>query len=75
MEYDQIGKILLIAGVVALIVGALFLVLGKTPFGRLPGDINVTNGNFTCVAPIVTMLLVSIILTVIVNIVLALLRR
>ena len=75
MQYDQIGKLLLIVGVMALIVGALFLVLGETPFGRLPGDITVTNGNFTCVAPIVTMLLVSIILTVIVNIVLALLRR
>ena len=75
MQYDQIGKLLLVVGVVALIVGALFLVLGKTPFGRLPGDITVTTGNFTCVAPIVTMLLVSIILTVIVNIVLALLRR
>ncbi len=75
MQYDQIGKLLLIVGVVALVIGALFLVLGKTPFGRLPGDINITNGNFTCVAPIVTMLLLSIILTVVVNIVLGLFRR
>ncbi len=75
MQYDQIGKLLLIVGAVALVVGLVFLLLGKTPFGNLPGDINFTNGNFTCIAPIVTMLLVSLVLTVIVNIVLALFRR
>ena len=75
MQYDQIGKLLLVAGAVALVVGFLFLLLGKTPLGRLPGDINISNGNFTCVAPIVTMLLVSVVLTIVVNIVLSLLRR
>ena len=75
MQYDQLGKVLLIVGAVVLVVGLIFLLLGKTPFGNFPGDINITNGNFTCIAPIVTMLLVSVILTVIVNIVLALFRR
>lgn len=75
MQYDQIGKVLLIGGAVALVVGLIFLLLGKTPFGRLPGDINITSGNFTCIAPIVTMLLVSLILTVIVNFIIALFRR
>ncbi len=75
MQYDQIGKLLLIGGAVALLVGLLFLLLGKTPFGRLPGDITITSGNFTCIAPIVTMLLVSLVLTVIVNFLAALFRR
>ena len=75
MQYDQLGKILLIAGVVAAVVGLLFLLLGKTPFGRLPGDINISTGNFTCIAPIVTMLLISVILTIVVNVVLGLLRK
>jgi hypothetical protein len=75
MQYDQLGRVLIILGAVVVVAGILFLVLGKTPFGRLPGDINITNGNFTCVAPIVTMLLVSLVVTVVVNIVLSLFRK
>jgi hypothetical protein len=75
MQYDQIGKLLLVVGAAALVVGLIFLLVGKTPFGRLPGDITITNGNFTCIAPIVTMLLFSLILTIVVNILLGLLNR
>jgi hypothetical protein len=75
MQYDQLGRVLIILGAVVVVAGILFLVLGKTPFGRLPGDITITNGNFTCVAPIVTMLLVSLVVTIVVNIVLGLFRK
>lgn len=75
MDYDQIGKLLIVVGAVALVVGILFFLLGRTPLGRLPGDITITNGNFTCVAPIVTMLLVSVVLTIVVNIVLSRFRK
>ncbi len=75
MQYDQLGRVLIILGAVVVVAGILFLVLGKTPFGRLPGDITITNGNFTCVAPIVTMLLVNLVVTIVVNIVLSLFRR
>lgn len=75
MEYDQIGKLLFVVGAAVLVVGVVFLLIGKTPFGRLPGDITIINGNFTCIAPIVTMLLLSIILTIVVNIILGLLNR
>jgi hypothetical protein len=37
--------------------------VGKGWFGRLPGDIMVTRGNFTFAFPVVTCLLVSIVLT------------
>ena len=75
MQYDQIGRVLITLGAVVVVACILFLVLGKAPFGRLPGDIAITNGNFTCVAPIVTMLLVSLVVTIVVNIILALFRR
>ncbi len=69
MPYDQIGKILLGLGFIILLVGLLFLLIGRfSPLGRLPGDINISNGNFTCVAPLATMLLLSLLLTLIVNI-------
>ena len=76
MQYDQLGRILIAVGAGVLVLGALFLLLGRSNFlGRLPGDFTFSSGNFTCVAPIATMLLLSIVLTIILNIVLRLFNR
>ena len=75
MTYDQIGKLLLLAGVVALVAGVVFLLLGRTPLGRLPGDLTFNTGPVTCFMPLATMLLVSVILTVVINVVLRLFNR
>ena len=47
----------------------LFLTLGGRflPLGRLPGDIYIQRGNFTFYFPLVSGLLLSLILTLIVN--------
>ena len=46
------------------------LLAGKIPgVGRLPGDILVQRGNFTFYFPIVTMLVLSLLLTLILNVV------
>jgi hypothetical protein len=59
-----------------LLLGIAFLLLGRTGiFGRLPGDFIYSNGNFTCVVPIASMLLVSLLLTIILNVVLRLFNR
>lgn len=60
----EFGRIVIIIGIILVIVGLLSQV---TPFGRLPGDIFVKRGNFTFAFPIVTSILLSIILTIIVN--------
>ena len=59
------GKLLIVAGVVILLIGILVQV--GLPLGRLPGDIRFSSGNFTFYAPLVTGLLISIVLTVILN--------
>ena len=64
------GKILILAGGVLLVIG-LLVELGL-PLGRLPGDIRYSNGNVTIYAPIATGLLLSIALTIVLNL---LLRR
>jgi len=43
------------------------MVLSKLGISKLPGDILIQKGNFTFYFPIVTMLLVSVVLTIIVN--------
>jgi len=59
-----------------LILGGLVWLAGKVPFlGHLPGDIRIQRDNVSCFFPITTMILVSIVLTVILNLVLRLLRK
>ncbi len=68
--FQGFGRILIIAGLVMAGLGVLMLVAGKIPgIGRLPGDIVFQRGNFTFYFPIVTMLLLSIILTVVLNVI------
>lgn len=59
------GKILIAVGIV--IVGIGVLVQVGLPLGRLPGDIKLGGGNFTVYAPLATGLLISIVLTVVIN--------
>lgn len=62
------GKILLYMGVVLVLIGGVLILGEKLGFGKLPGDIFIQRGNFTFFFPIVSMLIISIILTVLVNI-------
>jgi ribose/xylose/arabinose/galactoside ABC-type transport system permease subunit len=57
-------------GAVIFAAGALLWLVSKTglPLGRLPGDITWTGKNVKIYAPIATMILVSVILSVILNI-------
>jgi hypothetical protein len=62
------GILLVVAGVALVVVGLLVLSGGFSWFGRLPGDIRIERGNVRFYFPLVSMLLVSLALTLIVNI-------
>ena len=72
-----IARIFIIFGLILLAIGGLLYLAGKAgiPLGRLPGDIRIQGENFSCFFPIVTMILISIILTVVLNLVARLLNR
>lgn len=63
------GKLLIVGGVVAIIVGVIFLLIERTGVrpGQLPGDISMSRGNWTFAFPIVTCIVVSIVFTVVLN--------
>ncbi len=62
----ELGRFLVIAGLVLLAAGALLMLAGRIPWlGRLPGDIVVRRGNFTLYAPLATGLLLSIVLSLV----------
>jgi hypothetical protein len=61
---NDLGKILMIAGLVIAAVGALIWSgFGRGWFGHLPGDIHVERENFSFHFPLVTCALLSIVLT------------
>jgi len=67
MEPASFGKVLLLIGVVALIAGGIFLLLGRMGVGSMPGDLRFGRGNVRFYFPIGTSIVLSIILTVLLN--------
>ena len=67
MEFgpQQIGKWLIAAGVVIVILGVLVIVLGKIGLFKLPGDLQFGGKNWRIYFPIVSSIILSIILTLI----------
>ena len=65
-----IGRVLLSIGLLVAFVGLLMVFGVRIPFGRLPGDISGSSGGVTWSFPIVSCLLLSVALTVILNLIL-----
>jgi hypothetical protein len=66
---DGIGRLLIVGGVVLAVVGVVLVLAPNIPFlGRLPGDIRFESDNVKVFVPLGTMLLVSLILTLILNV-------
>jgi Protein of unknown function (DUF2905) len=66
---EGVGKLLLGGAVVLLLLGGAFLLLGRFGVDRLPGDLVFRRGGFTLYLPIGLMILLSIIGTVVLNLV------
>jgi len=70
------GKILLIVGGIIVVLGLILVFSQHIPFlGKLPGDIFIKKNGFSFYFPIVTLLILSILITVIVNVILHFLNR
>ncbi len=76
-DLSQIGRWIVLAGLALAAIGGLIWLAGRSglPLGRLPGDIRIERGGFSCFVPIATSILISIILTVALNIIIRLLNR
>lgn len=67
---QNFGKAVLVMGLILAAAGALLMIAGKfgLPLGKLPGDITYHKKNVTIFAPLGTMLLISLIISLILNI-------
>ncbi len=65
---ETLGRLLLLFGGILVLVGLVLIVVGKVPWlGKMPGDIRIERENFSFYFPVVTCIVVSVILTLILN--------
>ena len=74
--FDTIGKALVVIGVALAALGGLVWLLSKVPFlGNLPGDIRIERPGMTCLVPLASSILISSVLTIVLNIVVRIINR
>lgn len=68
---DNLARLVILAGVALIVIGAIIYILGRfnLPLGRLPGDIRVEGRNGSFYFPITSSILISVILSVLLNLV------
>ena len=76
-DLSTIGKWVIVAGVVVIVVGAAIWLAGRAglPLGRLPGDIRVERPGFSFYFPCATSILLSLGLTLLLNLLARFLNR
>jgi len=72
---ENFGRLLILIGVFLVLFGVLFTFGHRIPLlGRLPGDIFIQKGGFSFFFPLATSLVISVVLTILANIIFRLLR-
>ena len=74
---ETIGRYLMIGGILLFLVGGGLYLSAKfgLPLGRLPGDICIEGENGSFYFPITSSILVSVVLTILINVVVKFLKR
>ncbi|MGA3052001.1 MAG: DUF2905 domain-containing protein [Chitinispirillaceae bacterium] len=67
MNWTETGRFLILAGVIAIVIGVAFIFADKIQLFRLPGDLQFGSGRFRVYFPIATSILLSVLLTIILN--------
>jgi hypothetical protein len=69
-DLTPVGRTLLVIGLIVAAVGLLLVLAPRIPFiGRLPGDIRFERDGVVVFIPLGTMLVVSVVLTLILNLI------
>jgi hypothetical protein len=76
MSFTELGKWLIIAGAGVVLLGGVIWLLGRIPFfGNLPGDIRIQTQNFGCFIPLASMIILSILATIVVNVIIRIVNK
>ena len=74
---ESLARTLMIGGVVLFLIGGGIFLASKfgIPFGRLPGDIRIEGENGSFYFPLTSSILVSVILTIVLNLISSFLKK
>jgi hypothetical protein len=64
---ETLGKLLMVMAGVVFLAGGLVYLLGRAGGGFLPGDVVFRRGNVTFLFPVVSMIVISVVLTIVLN--------
>jgi len=76
--FESMGKMLILVGLFVLLIGLILTFAPKLRIpllGRLPGDIRIERDGFSFYFPIVTCILLSVLLTLLLNVIARLLGK
>lgn len=74
--FDEIGKWIIIGGLILMVIGGIVWLIGRGSFlANFPGTIQIAQGNFGCVIPVGLMIVISVVGTVVLNILIRLLNK
>ena len=73
---EPLGKLLVVIGLTLVLLGGLAWLMSKIGFlGNLPGDIRIQRDGITCLIPLASSIILSILLTIVANIIVRLINR
>ncbi|MCZ6530931.1 MAG: DUF2905 domain-containing protein [Chloroflexi bacterium] len=77
LDIANLGRLLVFLGLGLAAIGALLWGLSRTklPIGQLPGDLSFEFSNVSCFIPLATMVVVSLLLTLVLNVILRILNK
>lgn len=66
---EGIGRWLVILGVLLVVTGGLIWLLGKAfpNLSQFPGTLRIQGSGFTCIFPVLAMIIISVVLTILLN--------
>jgi hypothetical protein len=78
MHYDRrmetAAKVMIAGGLLIAATGGVMWIGARMGLGRLPGDIFIDSGNVKVVVPIASMIIISVVLTIVLNVAMRLWR-
>jgi hypothetical protein len=79
MDLNSLGRLVLLIGIALVVLGGMLIVFSRVPvlkhLGHLPGDIHLEGENYSCAFPLVSMLIISLLLSLALNLVIRLFNR